>query len=47
MAETDALLEALSRRENVPASDAAVRLLSALIDDVDQGCSPVSSTPST
>ncbi|MDP9862993.1 MULTISPECIES: hypothetical protein [Streptosporangium] len=47
MAETDAVLEALSRREAVPTSDVAVNLLAALIDDVDQRCSSVSITPST
>ncbi|OUC91320.1 hypothetical protein [Streptosporangium minutum] len=45
--ETDAVLEALSRREAVSTSDVAVNLLSALIDDVDQRCSSVSITPST
>ncbi|GAA4222311.1 hypothetical protein FHR32_003956 [Streptosporangium album] len=47
VAETDAVLEALSHREPLPTSDVAVRLLSALIDDVDQRCSSVSITPST
>ncbi|WP_433251626.1 hypothetical protein ACQPYK_06360 [Streptosporangium sp. CA-135522] len=47
LAGTDAVLEALSRREAVSTSDVAVRLLSALIDDVDQRCSSVSITPST
>ncbi|GAA2864527.1 hypothetical protein GCM10010517_23710 [Streptosporangium fragile] len=50
VAETDAVLEALSRRAPVAvsaASDPAVRLLSALVDDVDQRCSSVSITPST
>ncbi|MFD8528115.1 hypothetical protein ACFV0L_11965 [Streptosporangium canum] len=47
VAETDAVLEALSRRETVSTSDVAVNLLSALIDDVDQRCSSVSITPST
>ncbi|MEV4181991.1 hypothetical protein AB0J28_11180 [Streptosporangium canum] len=47
VAETDAVLEALSRREAVSTSDVAVNLLSALIDDVDQRCSSVSITPST
>ncbi|WP_031161030.1 hypothetical protein [Streptosporangium roseum] len=47
VAKTDAVLEALSRREAVSTSDVAVNLLSALIDDVDQRCSSVSITPST
>ncbi|WP_326819934.1 hypothetical protein [Streptosporangium sp. NBC_01756] len=47
VAETDAVLEALSRREAVATSDVAVGLLSALIEDVDQRCSSVSITPST
>lgn len=47
MAEADALLDALSRREPVSSPDAAVSLLVALIDDVDQRCSSVSITPST
>ncbi|MEU7986250.1 hypothetical protein AB0B56_15410 [Streptosporangium canum] len=47
VAETDAVLAALSRRETVSTSDVAVNLLSALIDDVDQRCSSVSITPST
>ncbi|GAA5071087.1 hypothetical protein HNP84_009145 [Thermocatellispora tengchongensis] len=53
---TDAIVEALARREGVPgdAGDPAVRLLAALIDDVDdrrddagQRRSSVSMTPST
>ncbi|MBB2909494.1 hypothetical protein FHS43_000740 [Streptosporangium becharense] len=49
MAETDAVLEALSRRAplTTASGDPAVRLLSALADDVDQRCSSVSITPST
>ncbi|MEU0517955.1 hypothetical protein [Streptosporangium sp. NPDC006007] len=47
VAEADALLDALSRREPVTSPDAAVSLLAALIDDVDQRCSSVSITPST
>lgn len=47
LAESDALVEALSRRAPVPTSDAAIALLAALIDDVDQRCSSVSITPST
>ncbi|MEV4375731.1 hypothetical protein [Streptosporangium sp. NPDC049644] len=46
MAETDALVEALSGRTPVSTSDAAIALLAALIDDVDQRCSSVSITPS-
>ncbi|GAA3444077.1 hypothetical protein [Planomonospora venezuelensis] len=46
MAETEAILRALSRREPVAVTDEAVRLLAALIDDVDQRCSSVSITPS-
>ncbi|MBG0827816.1 hypothetical protein HS041_08565 [Planomonospora sp. ID67723] len=46
LAETEAILGALSRREPVAVTDEAVRLLSALIDDVDQRCSSVSITPS-
>jgi hypothetical protein len=45
VAETDAVLEALSLRDPASASDAVVGLLSALVDDVDQGCPPVSITP--
>ncbi|MEU8383791.1 hypothetical protein [Streptosporangium sp. NPDC048865] len=47
LAETEELVQALSARRPVPASDAAVALLAALIDDVDQRCSSVSITPST
>ncbi|GAA4179410.1 hypothetical protein GCM10022252_00860 [Streptosporangium oxazolinicum] len=47
VAETDELVEALSGRTPVSTSDAAVALLAALIDDVDQRCSSVSITPST
>ncbi|MFF5211735.1 hypothetical protein [Streptosporangium sp. NPDC000396] len=47
MAETEAVLEALSRREPVHTSDVAVGLLAALVDDVDQRRSSVSITPST
>jgi Anti-sigma-D factor RsdA to sigma factor binding region len=47
VAGTDELLEALSGRTPVSTSDAAVTLLAALIDDVDQRCSSVSITPST
>jgi hypothetical protein len=44
----DAILGALSRRERVVGTeDPAVRLLAALIDDVDQRRSSVSMTPST
>ncbi|WP_449060443.1 hypothetical protein [Planomonospora algeriensis] len=52
MAGTEALLQSLSRREPVPAADQVVRLLSALIEDVDhdlaaaQRLSSVSITPS-
>ncbi|MBG0813580.1 hypothetical protein [Planomonospora sp. ID82291] len=56
MAGTEALVQALSRREPVPAADDVVRLLSALIADVDrdldhdraagQRLSSVSITPS-
>ncbi|MER5619695.1 hypothetical protein ABT061_01485 [Streptosporangium sp. NPDC002544] len=46
MAETDALVEALSRRTPVSTPDAAVALLAALIDDVDQRCSSASITQS-
>jgi len=48
---TDAVLGALARREHraslVGQRDPAVRLLGALIDDVDQRLSSVSITPST
>jgi hypothetical protein len=47
VAETDAVLEALSRRESASTSDAVIGLLSALVDDVDQRCSSVSTTPPT
>jgi hypothetical protein len=47
VAETDAVLEALSLRESVSVSDAVVGLLSALADDVDQRCPSVSITPPT
>ncbi|GGP95323.1 anti-sigma-D factor RsdA [Streptosporangium pseudovulgare] len=47
VAGTDALLEALSRREPVPTADPAIALLAALVDDVDQRRSSVSITPST
>ncbi|MCG5217199.1 hypothetical protein [Streptosporangium sp. KLBMP 9127] len=44
----DLILGALSRREPLPVpGDPAVRLLAALIDDVDQRRSSVSMTPST
>ncbi|WP_433372694.1 hypothetical protein [Streptosporangium sp. CA-115845] len=46
MTETDALVEALSRRAPVSTPDAAVALLAALIDDVDQRCSSASITQS-
>ncbi len=46
---TEVLLGALARREHrlVAFADPAVRLLGALIDDVDQRLSSVSITPST
>jgi hypothetical protein len=45
---TDALLDALARRELVGGADAAIRLLGALVVDVDsQRLSSVSITPST
>ena len=45
---TDAVLDALARREPVGGTDAAVRLLGALAADVDsQRLSSVSITPST
>ncbi|MER5647132.1 hypothetical protein [Streptosporangium sp. NPDC002524] len=52
VAETDEIVEALSARRPLPASDVAtsdvaVALLAALADDVDQRCSSVSITPST
>ncbi|MET9065233.1 anti-sigma-D factor RsdA [Streptosporangium sandarakinum] len=47
VAGTDALLEALSRREPVSTADPAIALLAALVDDVDQRRSSVSITPST
>ncbi|MFS1297507.1 hypothetical protein [Streptosporangium longisporum] len=50
MTETEAVVEALSRRTPVSpsrAGDVAVALLAALADDVDQRCSSVSITPST
>ncbi|MEU4829825.1 hypothetical protein [Streptosporangium sp. NPDC023615] len=56
MTETEAVIEALSRRAPVPGPqtprtsrtpDAAIALLAALADDVDQRCSSVSITPST
>ncbi|MER7132508.1 hypothetical protein [Streptosporangium saharense] len=47
VAETDDLLDALSRREPVASSDVAVGLLAALVGDVDQRCPSVSVTPST
>ncbi|GAA3136612.1 hypothetical protein [Streptosporangium carneum] len=47
MTATDTVLEALSLRRPVSSSDAAVALLAALVDDVDQRCSSVSITPST
>ncbi|MFF0307274.1 hypothetical protein ACFYSC_07595 [Streptosporangium sp. NPDC004379] len=47
VAGTEALLEALSRREAVPTADPAIALLAALVDDVDQRRSSVSITPST
>ncbi|GIH89472.1 hypothetical protein ACFFMN_14255 [Planobispora siamensis] len=46
VAETEAIVQALSRREPVELTDDALRLLAALIDDVDQRCSSVSITPS-
>ncbi|MFC4057797.1 hypothetical protein ACFOWE_05800 [Planomonospora corallina] len=46
MAETEAVLQALSRRETVSEPDHVVRLLTALIEDVDQCLSSVSITPS-
>ncbi|GGK55528.1 hypothetical protein Ppa06_11760 [Planomonospora parontospora subsp. parontospora] len=52
VAGTEALLQSLSRREPVPVADDVVRLLSALIEDVDhdlaagQRLSSVSITPS-
>ncbi|MBX6385172.1 MAG: hypothetical protein IRZ07_19750 [Microbispora sp.] len=48
VARTDAVLEALARREPVSGTDAAIRLLGALVADVDsQRLSSVSITPST
>ncbi|MEO3808896.1 hypothetical protein ABGB17_07815 [Sphaerisporangium sp. B11E5] len=47
MLRTDEVLDALARREPVPGGDAAVRLLRALAEDVDQRLSSVSITPST
>lgn len=52
VARTDAVLNALARRESVPfggdSADVAVRLLGALVADVDrQRLSSVSITPST
>lgn len=47
VAETDAVLEALSLRKPVASLDAMVGLLSALIDDVDQQGPSVPTTPST
>ncbi len=45
---TDAVLDALARREPVGGTDAAIRLLGALVADVDgQWLSSVSITPST
>ncbi|GAB3885545.1 anti-sigma-D factor RsdA [Microbispora bryophytorum] len=45
---TDAVLDALARREPVGGTDAAIRLLGALVVDVDgQWLSSVSITPST
>lgn len=45
---TDALLDALARREALSGTDAALRLLGALVADVDsQRLSSVSITPST
>ncbi|WP_157099694.1 MULTISPECIES: anti-sigma-D factor RsdA [Microbispora] len=45
---TDAVLDALARREPVAGGDPAVRLLGALVADVDsQRLSSVSITPST
>ncbi|GGO06609.1 hypothetical protein GCM10010116_13050 [Microbispora rosea subsp. aerata] len=45
---TDAVLDALARREPIADADAAVRLLGALVADVDsQRLSSVSITPST
>ncbi|GGS81002.1 hypothetical protein GCM10010156_44740 [Planobispora rosea] len=49
IAETEAVIQALSLRRpvtEVAENDEAVRLLLALIDDVDQRCSSVSITPS-
>ena len=45
--ETDTLLDAVSRGEMNDCGDPAVRLLAALLDDVDQRRSSVSMTPST
>ncbi|WP_214414872.1 anti-sigma-D factor RsdA [Sphaerisporangium fuscum] len=49
MLRTDALIDALARREPVDGhdDDVAVRLLGALAADVDQRLSSVSITPST
>lgn len=48
VARTDAVLDALARREPVGGADPAVRLLGALVADVDsQRLSSVSITPST
>lgn len=45
---TDEVIDALARREPAPdGGDAAVRLLRALTEDVDQRPSSVSITPST
>jgi hypothetical protein len=44
---TDAIIDALSRREPIGEHHAAVSLLRALTDDVDQWVSSVSITPST
>ncbi|GII03211.1 hypothetical protein [Planobispora takensis] len=46
VAETEAIVQALSGRQPVELTDDALRLLAALIDDVDQRCSSVSITPS-
>jgi hypothetical protein len=47
VAETDAVLEALSLRKPATSLDAMVGLLSALIDDVDQQGPSGSTTPLT
>jgi hypothetical protein len=48
VARTEVVLDALARREPVPGADPAIRLLGALVADVDsQRLSSVSITPST